>query len=295
MLEDENQLDAAWERYLAALQLSRRLRPDEQAANRLEDRIDERIPYWAARPGQTAERIKRAMDQLQQFSADLAAGRQRNQSGLRRGDERVNLDPDDLKDGAGPTLQEIRMLRLGPLSSPGKPSCAAIEPGDDSRSRRSRTRPTALPSVNRVPMSFGLPRSALCQRTYLIQHALSTSRNGDRGHSPMRRFAQWRAAVRFDSASPRGVQDRPRRIAQDARRGRGLDLEKLPLDPYSGQPFRYQPQGLPQSIWTEAGLARLHPGISPPIDRSFGAQDHMCDMLARALWRQTNYFGRQFR
>ena len=43
-------------------------------ADRLETHLYYRLPMWAARSGQTAERIKKAIGELEKITADMPAG-----------------------------------------------------------------------------------------------------------------------------------------------------------------------------------------------------------------------------
>jgi len=69
LLSSEGHLDKALERYLAALHLANNLRQggtvnDCWTANRVDWLVAEHLPYWAAAPAQTPQRIKHALDRF---------------------------------------------------------------------------------------------------------------------------------------------------------------------------------------------------------------------------------------
>jgi hypothetical protein len=65
MLESEGRLDEALERYMAAIRISRQLEEDF-----LEHRVCYYLPFWATRPKQTPERVKNALRQFKELTAD---------------------------------------------------------------------------------------------------------------------------------------------------------------------------------------------------------------------------------
>lgn len=81
-LQEEGKLDEAFERYLAAVRIARQFRDWYEyrvnnvlfadSADDLEKQVYSSLPSWAARPGQTPERIKEALRQLEQVTSELS-------------------------------------------------------------------------------------------------------------------------------------------------------------------------------------------------------------------------------
>jgi hypothetical protein len=70
LLNADGDLDAALERYLGALRISSHIRPRNlrpYEADIIERSVCSRLKYWAARPGQTPERIRTAIQALQRL------------------------------------------------------------------------------------------------------------------------------------------------------------------------------------------------------------------------------------
>jgi len=75
-IEEKGELDAAMERYLAAIRISLHLRhyavySSEMQADQIEHDVYERLKSWARRPGQTPARIRAAASDLQKLTANL--------------------------------------------------------------------------------------------------------------------------------------------------------------------------------------------------------------------------------
>ncbi|MGA2799157.1 MAG: hypothetical protein ABSE63_16380, partial [Thermoguttaceae bacterium] len=73
MLESDGQLDAALERYLSAIRISKQFDYIWNQGYYLEQLVYEQLPFWANRSGQTPERIKNAIRQVEKLTADLPA------------------------------------------------------------------------------------------------------------------------------------------------------------------------------------------------------------------------------
>ncbi len=74
--EEKGELDAAMERYLAAIRISLQLRhyavySSDMQADQIEHDVYERLKSWARRPGQTPARIRAAASELQKLTANL--------------------------------------------------------------------------------------------------------------------------------------------------------------------------------------------------------------------------------
>ena len=74
MLESDGQLDAALERYLSAIRISKQFDSTLNSGDYLESRVYEQLPFWANRSGQTPERIKNAIRQVEKLTVDMSAG-----------------------------------------------------------------------------------------------------------------------------------------------------------------------------------------------------------------------------
>ena len=76
MLESEGKLDAAIVQYLANLRISKQLRSGVRTYDNTnhELHVYYQLPLWAARSGQTADRIKKAIGELEKITADMPAG-----------------------------------------------------------------------------------------------------------------------------------------------------------------------------------------------------------------------------
>jgi hypothetical protein len=75
-LEEQDDLDAALERYLAVIRMSVQLRHYPRVhwfADEVEQATYERLPYWAVRPKQTPARIIAAVHELDELTANLPA------------------------------------------------------------------------------------------------------------------------------------------------------------------------------------------------------------------------------
>lgn len=76
ILQSAGHLDAAKEKYLAVVGISRQLRSGRYnyGADELETQVYNQLPFWADQAGQTAEKIKKAIDQLEELTVDMPAG-----------------------------------------------------------------------------------------------------------------------------------------------------------------------------------------------------------------------------
>ena len=74
MLESDGQLDAALERYLSAIRISKQFDSIRNFGDDLESRVYEQLPFWANQSGQTPERIKNAIKQVEKLTADMPTG-----------------------------------------------------------------------------------------------------------------------------------------------------------------------------------------------------------------------------
>ena len=77
-LQSAGQIDAAIEQYLATVRIARQLRSAgcDYGPDRYESFVYDQLPLWAAQTGQTADRIKKAIAELEEITADMPAGSQ---------------------------------------------------------------------------------------------------------------------------------------------------------------------------------------------------------------------------
>ena len=248
-LEEEGKLDGAWDRYFAALTLSRRMRPSEADADRLEAEVEELLPYWAAKPGQTEEKIQLTIDELRKFYAKLPPPTDAIKADYVTASRLLELDSDQMPNATGTTPHELRMLRIS----------TALVPWEMARSRRLLKLVAALDiqAIEQVQSATanGTPY------TNAWSSIIADSEPLNLGATTL--FYQ------FGMPLPAGVADRVllmenrRRAtlvllaleAWKAKHGKlpktldelaGTYLDNVPLDPYSGKPYRYM-------TWTSAG------------------------------------------
>lgn len=248
-LQRVGNFDGAWDRYFAALTLSRRMRPSEAEADRLEAEVEELLPYFATNPGQTEERIKLAIDELRKFYATLPPPTDAIKADYVTASRLLELDSDQMPNATGTTPHELRMLRIS----------TALVPWEMARSRRLLKLVAALDiqAIERVQLAManGTPYANASSSIIADSEPLNL------GATTL--FYQ------FGMPLPAGVADRVllmenrRRAtlvllaleAWKAKHGKlpktldelaGTYPDNVPLDPYSGKPYRYV-------TWTSAG------------------------------------------
>jgi len=261
VLEANGDLDAAWDRYFAALQLSKRLRPDDASANKLEELVDDQLPGWAARPGQTKERIDRAIERLQKYYASLPPAADSIKAGYVAAMRTIDFDP-ELWRRAGATPHELRMQRIA----------MALVPWESARSRRLLNLATsydlrfAESMQRKLEATSDSDNYALQGRPYIGDELTRTTLlpssipNYRADFDPLSTSTARRATLIVLALE-----------AWKAKHGMlpatlgelmGDSLDKIPLDPYSGQSFRYLPEGLPKNPWIDKDprWASIRPG-----------------------------------
>jgi ABC-type transport system involved in multi-copper enzyme maturation permease subunit len=276
-LEDKGKLDAAFEQYLAAIRVSVQLRdcyPIEEYdyyhasdPDGIELAVYAHLPSWAARPGQTPERILAAARQIEELTANIPAS-----GGIRVA--YVCLErflKGDLSAIKAPHKQYVPMATLLWLHLPWE-------------------RQRALRLLNVLTR----------RQVDALLRAQRAAEHGERIEQPTDRFPLvglgygWYGAMEFPYALQSTIFIPP--LAYDARWGEvnlvpgftamvtsrravrlvlaleawklqhgslpkklddlvGSCLDRLPVDPYSGQPFRYFRDGLKSSLqWNQEEL-----------------------------------------
>ena len=267
-LEEQGNLEAALERYMAAVRMAVQLRRATRfywGSDRIEQEAYELLPYWAARPKQEPERILAAAREINDLTANLPA------------------DTDDVK------IEYVRLrdaiqggyeARIGRYSGGEYSSLTwlwSLLPWERSRALRllnvlTRRQLDALENVElaagrgdaipQPPYGYGRSQLFRAEPPYALQGVINVpgiaevdwqSERNDRIH----RFT---AMVAFR----RGVRLCLLLEAWKLRHGAlpktldelvGADLERVPIDPYTGTPFRYFRDGLKISLrWFQSDI-----------------------------------------
>jgi hypothetical protein len=276
LLEAGGKLGQAWERYTAAIRMANCVRTEASLqlrlnGDRLEAAVCDQLPGWAAHPQQTPERIKAALRELEGLSREVpsatSAIKDAYVAAVRplEGDFR-RIESQDPK--------SVRMLRLAygllpwetararrlasyftvknldriesleqSLASEAATTLPRIASYTDSdprwreyREPEAWTRTTPLASPDCWRMRDGFPDENLLQqemyrRVVRVQLALFAWRH-EHGQFPQ---------------------------TLDALVGPYFD--QLPLDPYCGRPFRYEPKGWPWDVRWIASNGSLLSGL----------------------------------
>lgn len=268
LLESEGDLDAALQRYLAALRLSVHLRQgtrSPRAADRVERRVYDCLPFWATRADQTAASVRTAIKEVEKLQQNVPSS-----TGAIKSDhvlvERVlagDLDP----------VEVIEFDRLLPTSTWGVIAAQWL-PWERARTRRALNLFTRrqLELLDEVESSVRGNRTCdlpddpnydrdwhALERTTWLLNVFSRPRGcymlaGQQGYthydSPRGYFLACdfvrmetrRRAVRLQLALAGWRIEHgqlPGRLDELA----GPFLERVPLDPYTAQPFQYFPEG----------------------------------------------------
>jgi hypothetical protein len=282
ILEAEGKLDAAFEQYLGAVRISGQLRAwypitlherilDAKRADRIEIEVYARLPSWAARRGQTPERVLAAMRRLEQTTSEMP-----------------------LSDGIKMAHVCIRRFLLGQVDAInriGNPDFQPVPTLSLLWMRLPWERARALRVLDRVTRRQ-LDRLAAAERTSRRGEAIQQPPRGPRPYTdPWYREMDFPYALQTEVHVPpvcyalTSMQDEMVRAftaIETARRAtrlllaieawkiqhgslpKTLDqlvgpcLDRLPADPYSGVSFRYFRGGLPDSFrWSQPMLVRF--------------------------------------
>ena len=250
-LQSEGDLDAALERYLAALRLSARLRRGESLpsiGSNLEQQVYEYLPSWAAHADQTPERIKAAIAQVE------AA-----QQGMTVPSDGIKADYLKLRAKLDRDLA-VRLFDLDYREGDGFVLALQRLPWEAGRSRRVLNLFTDrdLDYCNRVesavragePVEFpGAPEfsphwQASLRTTPWIERFYGFSKVPSLTSGFILTETR-RRAVRLQMALAGWKTEQgelPERLDQLV----GPFLKQLPTDPFTQQPFEYFPKGLSQ-------------------------------------------------
>ncbi len=252
-LQSEGKLDAAWERYLAALRVSLHLRDrgawiGPHVADWVEQNVYDRLPAWAAQPGQTPPRIEAAIRQLAELARDVPSRSDAIKSEYLWTRRIISADADTL-------ARELDVRR-------GRVFWAALAlqwlPWERARAVRVLSLITArsLRSIREVESaisdgaslvlpddggeSLDVPRSTPLWAVFRGWNVWAETRD-------LAAMETRRRAVRVQMALLAWKTEHGE-LPKTLRELVGTYLDRLPLDPHSAEPFRYFPGGLPIPI-----------------------------------------------
>ncbi len=269
-LQDEGRLDEALERYLATLRVSRHARHRSRVpftANAIEHTAYQYLPSWATHPGQTPERIEKAVRQLEKLTRDLpsVADGVKSEYVLQR--RLIEADPDALA-SLGVTEDELFHLALWSKCLPWE-RARAVRVLDlftahalsaighaESTAARGGSVPAATAAYRSVNPFYQsdtwfrvVVATPLLYRCYwhgadnLIQGVtrLETQRRGTR---LLLALEAWKLE---HGRLPTTLDDLT-----------GRYLDEVPVDPCSGKPFGYVAEGLPVSLTWSVFYSGVH-------------------------------------
>jgi hypothetical protein len=267
-LESQGKLDAALERYLAVLRMAAQLRgPGWSAiANQFELMVDESLWLWATRPGQTPQRIAAAIQAVAQIAAARKSPREFIESDYRRARAYLAIDPDlvgalatdentielvnfyarwlpweraralrALNVMAAEELEKCRQAEVaGSSSYLLRPSDLGLAPGMEGPANRS---PFSVVSVAIISEAY---RRGQWTANLLLKVPLSDSQmlvsdwlvveTRCRATQVILALEAWRLEHK---ALPKSLDELV-----------GPYLQRVPIDPFAREPFRYLPAGL---------------------------------------------------
>ncbi len=255
-LEREGKLDEALERYFAAIRIAGQFRWYYLSANNIERLVYDQLPTWAIRPGQTPERILAAQRQLEQITKNFSI---RNAIILRHMPLRRflegNLNTIDLFDDPA----EERRLQLATYWR-----CLPWERARSLRLLNSWTR-------GLLAFSADLDREAASDNRLWRHNVFGPRRPQYRSWITANFFTlenliqdyllcddnevmSQRAAIETQRRAVRIILALEAWKLQHGSLPKTLDelvgpcLDRLPTDPYTGEPFLYFPDGLQTSF-----------------------------------------------
>ncbi|MBN2473711.1 MAG: hypothetical protein JXB62_03835 [Pirellulales bacterium] len=282
VLEAEGDLDATWDRYLAALRMADRLRvrgaiAELLNADRIETDVYGALPDWAARPGQTPERIRGALGQL-----DELARRRPSPSDALEAD--FFLTRETLSGHLehplphSPLNTEVQLVVYCTRRLPWEKARAFrlldfLAQRDLERVRLAERQAAEGKRITQPTDELAGPRQQWLETTPFLR--LCYSQHASHLVRSILRMETRRRVVRLLLAieAHQHEHDRlPERLDDLV----GPDLDAVPIDPYSGYPFRYFPQGLPTAVpWSEPSSRDEHTlAAGTPLIMSVGPCIH---------------------
>ena len=262
-LEDEGDLDTGLQRCLETLKMSRHVRPRNRfprEADRIESSVYNHLEHWAAKPGQTPERIRTAIQAVEAQIAQPPSQTDKIKADYLVARRIVEGDIDLLTNRGGNSSRQTTAIR----------SIVALQwiPWERARTIRLLNRYTAhqllsLEDVERaVADGLKLPMPHHLRYRNRFPYGNSRLTGWNHGARLLERFHDldwyWKARMSVDAATQRRATCLLLALtAWKLEHGKlpdtlddlvGPYLTKLPPDPHTGEPFRYFPQGIPIAI-----------------------------------------------
>jgi hypothetical protein len=257
-LESDGKLDAAWERYLAALRVSLHLRHrggawfGPEIADWVEANVYDRLLPWAAHPRQTPQRIAAAIRELGDLTPNVPSRSDAIKSEYLWTRRVISGDPVALAQEidtrrrrefwAVLAVQRLPWERARALRVLNLMTARDLKSFSDVESAISREASFAFPDSHRDDQEW----LALMRSTPLLV-ALHYSPQSWAYTRDLASVTTRRRAVRLLLALEAWKIEHgelPKTLDQLV----GPYLDRLPLDPYAAEPFRYFPNGLPIPI-----------------------------------------------
>jgi ABC-type transport system involved in multi-copper enzyme maturation permease subunit len=257
LLQSEGKLDAALDRYQAALRVSLHMRARSRnmmgTADGIESWVYEQLPEWSALPGQTPARIRTAIEMIDDAVDGLPSRADSIKAEYLAARLALAGDLDTLARWLGwePPFSYRDFLRRTP---------EYWLPWEKARSIRALNHSTAqeLDTYRRVEKAVSdgrrvaLPRDPWgfeeqrrwVRATPLMEHVWPGAYSAARGLVNMETD---RRAVRLQLAL-KAWQLEHGELPKDLQSLVGPYLKEVPIDPYAGEPFRYFPDGLPVDL-----------------------------------------------
>lgn len=258
ILEREGELDAALERHTAALRLCTHLRrrsPWPMWSDSVEIEVHDSLATWAAEPGQTAERIRKAFEQIGELTEDVPSRTDSIKCEYLRLQRLLSADWEAWAEESGRREERILWPVVALQALPweqarGLRALNLVMSRDLSLVRRNEAAiARGEPLVHRPDPWAHEPREPWQRSTLVLQDywphvghetwGLMTVVTGRRGVRLQLALAAWKLE---HGEVPESL---------DALVGPYFD--KVPTDPYAVEPFRYFPKGVPTPVTRDVG------------------------------------------
>ncbi len=261
LLQSQGDLDAAWQRYLAVLRISVHLdrRAPRGWGSSMELQTYKHLPYWAADAKQTPERIRAAMQQLDEIDKTRPSQTDYVKYQYVQARRFIMLDPDLLtEEGFDETRiflftmsmklmpwEQARAMRL--LNQLAVPGFKALETAEREAAQGKRI---SLDVAYSAPPN---PWEEELERTWPVRYdGIGFSELWKLGRVETRR-----RVVRLQLAAE-AFKAEHGQLPETLDELVGTYLDRMPIDLHSGLPFVYLSKGLPMSI-RDADEAELMP------------------------------------
>ena len=263
LLEEEGKLDEALERYLAGLRLSLHVREhglilDQLIASATEELVYDRLPFWAAHADQTPERIGRAIEQLRKITGGLPPKAEAIKAEYIRYHRFFSGDPEafDLFSGTEEEARTIALMwNLMRWEFTRARRLLDVRIKSDiqwlNRCQSALQRGTTLSDLGKAKttdeMEAWQRNTALITRIYFWSDGLVEQEYKIETRRRATRLILALVAWKLEHG------ELPETLDELI----GAGLERLPIDPYSGRPFRYFSEGLPTPlVWSSQSYSK---------------------------------------